>query len=79
MLVEIVLSWDAYQERSISNFPIRRVWQLWLHFRFKFATSLGIQKGKMRIRVCSLQFIEEKTTGEGGESFKAQLFLCKDM
>ncbi len=49
-----------------------------LRYGVKFATNLGLHKGKVRTKVCSLQFPKAKATREGRDFSKARLFFCRD-
>ncbi len=49
------------------------------HFGVKSVASLGVYKGKAGREVCSLNFQEARITREGGDSSRAQLFLCQDI
>jgi len=61
----------VYQKRNISNFLRRGVRRLRLHSKVKFAMSLGVHEGKMKRKVCSLQFLKTRATKEGGDYFRA--------
>jgi hypothetical protein len=45
--------------------------QLRLHFGDKFVTSSGIHKGKAKIEVCSLKFLEARATRKGSDYSRA--------
>jgi hypothetical protein len=62
---------DVYCERRISSFPKGGVGRLRLHSRNKYVVNLGIYKGKVKKKVCSLHFQKEIATREGGDSSKA--------
>jgi hypothetical protein len=76
---EIVSSGGACQERSISSFPRRGMWQLWICFGIKYAASLEVHESKAKKEVCSLQFLEARAIREGSDSSKARLFLCQNI
>lgn len=44
-----------------------------------FIVRLGIYDDKAKRKVCSLHFQEAKEIKEGGDSSKAQLFICQDI
>jgi hypothetical protein len=73
-----VLSGGACWERRILSF-LGGARQLRLHSGVKSIVNLGVYEGKVRKEVFFLHFQEARATREGGDSSRAQLFLCWDI